>query len=248
MVFTGMQKPYLHPNESVLVGPALWPSTSDLPERSTVSSSSRDTLRQSTWGNGSNDERTASATTPENLFEYSSNTLTQPVASVESGTKDPPCTRASVPEHDQIRNRPPSLTGSASSTTASSDTVPHALLPHDQPHSPAPYQQLPHGELLWKQILDASNPLQISTTSIYATISPATRPSSPFSSSFISTNNCWMQLKWLHPEEQPSDGSTVVHVKDLEEGVDIELKDVKTLYLCHAQDVVSIKHCLEGPE
>jgi hypothetical protein len=57
-----------------------------------------------------------------------------------------------------------------------------------------------------------------------------------------------VQLKWLHPEEQPSDGSIVVHVKDLEEGVDMVLRDVKTLYLCHAQDVLSIKHCPEGPK
>jgi len=44
-----------------------------------------------------------------------------------------------------------------------------------------------------------------------------------------------VQLKWLYPEDQPSDGSTVVHVKTLEEGVDMVLRDVEMLYLCHAQ-------------
>jgi len=247
-VFTGTQKPYLHPNKSVLVGPALWPSTSDLPKRSTVSSRSIDTLRQATWENGSNDEQTASATTLENPFRHLSNALTQLAPGIEGRTKDPPCTRQSVPEHGQTRNKPPSLADLASSTTTSSNTIPPAPLPHDQLHSPGPYQQLPRGELLWKQLLDASNPLQISTTSIHTTISPATWPSSSFSSSFISTNNRWVQLKWLHPEEQPNDGSTVVHVKYLEEGVDMVLRDVKTLYLCHAQDVLSIMHCLEGPK
>jgi hypothetical protein len=173
-VFIGMQKPYLHPNESVLVGPALWPSTSDLPERSTVSLRLTDTLRQATWENNSNNEETASASTLENPFEHPSHALTLPAPGIEGRTKDSPCTRASVPEHAQTRNRPSSLADSASSTTTSSNTIPLALLPHDQLHSPAPYQQLPRGELLWKQLLDASNPLQISTTSIHATIySPA---------------------------------------------------------------------------
>ena len=54
--------PYLHPDESVLVAPAHWPSTS---ERSTVSSSSTATLRQAINSSGSTEPALGNVATIE---------------------------------------------------------------------------------------------------------------------------------------------------------------------------------------
>jgi hypothetical protein len=238
-VFTGMQKPYLHPNESVLVGPAHWPSTSDLSKQSTVSSRSTATLRQATISDqedGSSGDQTASATTPDNSSERACNRLTQPVSQSEARTNT--CSNM----------RSPSVAYETSSQTSSTNSIPAVPLPRDsRVRSPAPYKQLIRGKCLWKQLLDTGKPLQISTKSIHATVSSTAGSSDDGD---VSINNRWVQLKWLQPEEWQAmqcGSSTVVHLRDLEEGVDIVLAKVQTLYLCHAQDVVSITCSPQGP-
>jgi len=57
-----------------------------------------------------------------------------------------------------------------------------------------------------------------------------------------------VQLKWQRPEELPEldcDKRTVVHLKDLTGGAEMALRQI--LYLCQAQDVVSIKYSPRGP-
>jgi hypothetical protein len=132
--FTGTQKPYLHPNESVLVGPAHWPSTSDLSKQSMVSSRSTATLRQATIADqedGSSGDQTASVTTPDNSSGYACYRSTQPVSQNEARTNT--CSNM----------RSPSVAYETSSQTSSTNSIPAVPLPRDsRVRSPAPYKQL----------------------------------------------------------------------------------------------------------
>jgi hypothetical protein len=189
-VFTEMQKLYLYPNESVLVGPAHWPSTSDLSLQSTASSRSTATLQQATIADqedGSSSDQTVSATTPDNSSEHACNILTQPVSRNEARTNT--CSNTKLP----------SVVYETPSQNSSTNNIPAVLLPRDSyVCSPALYKQLICGKYLWKQLLNSGKLLQISTKSIYATVSSTAGSSS---SSNISINNSWVQLKWLQPEE-----------------------------------------------
>ena len=221
------RKPYLQPNESVLVAPAHWPSTSELPEISTVSSSSTATLRP------------AITTIQENPFEYSSDPITQPAPGNEATTESCPGTTVAVLEKHSPDRISVIEEGDTSSRTSSS-TIPVAAAAHiSRSNSQTPYQALTQGELLWKQLKDTENPLAISTKSVYTIISPPTRTPAA---------NHWVQLKWLHPDEHPNVSSTVIYLKDLPSGVDVPLTEVGTLYLCHAKDTISITYSPDGPE
>lgn len=232
------RKPYFQPNESVLVAPAHWPSTSELPEKSIVSSSSAATLRQAITTIQENGT-TGDHNTPEKPFEYPSDSITQPVPGYKtikesySGTTTPVLEQHSPDRISVIEEDDTSLDTSSSTTPVA--TAAH--ITHSNPQTP--YQALTRGELLWKQLKDNENPLAVSTQSVHTIISPPTTITAP---------NHWVQLKWLHPDEQPNVSSTVIHLKDLPSGVDVSLTEVETLYLCHAKDIISITYSPDGPE
>jgi OTT_1508-like deaminase len=240
-------KPYLYPNESVLVARAHWPSTSDLPENPNSSSGSTSTLRQeATAGQMSSlsGDQNGYAVSREDSIE---NPWEENLQVLGNGNRTLSSSRTTISkvEHGLPETEPPTeLSDEYPEDPFGTTSAPPAHSPHRYP--PAPYQQLTRGKSLWKQLVDANNPLRISTKSIHATVSPTTDDNDDN----ISTNNHWVQLKWLLPDELPAldcDGRTVVHLKDLAEGAEMALRHVEILYLRQAQDVVSIKYCPRGP-
>jgi len=246
--FVETNKPYLHPNESILVARAHWPSTSDLPENPNSSSGSTSTLRQEATAsqiNSLSGDQNGYAISREDLIENPLEVNLEQV--LGNGSRTLSSSRTTIPkmEHGPPEMEPPTeLSDEHPQNPFRTTSVPPAHSPHR--YSPAPYQQLTRGKPLWKQLVDASNPLRISTKSIHATVFPTTDDNDDN----ISTNNHWVQLKWLLPEELPTPGydkRTVIHLKDLAEGAEMALRHVEILYLCQAQDVVSIKYCPRGP-
>jgi hypothetical protein len=248
--FAEPHKPYLHPNESVLVARAHWPSTSDLPENPSSSSGSTSTLRQEATAGQVNDlsgNQNISTDFREDPIDHPLEENLQQVLGNDNRALSSSGTTTPRAEHSPLDKEPSpemSVVCPESPSPNTNAAVPPAHSPHR--NSTAPYQQLTRGEPLWKQLTDTSNPLRIGTKSIHATVSPTTDGNDDN----ISTNNHWVQLKWLRPEELPAldcDRRTVVHLKDLAEGVEMALRHVEILYLCQAQDVVSIKYCPRGP-
>lgn len=215
-VYTARQKPYLHPNESVLVERAHWPSTSNLPESSAVSSKSTATRRTDAPASretGLRSDQSESAASQGNPLE-------------------------NLPEiivHDASEN---GTSAEASLSDTSLNSTSTVLLPQSgESNLPAPCEQLKRGEIVWKQLLDTNNPVRINIASIHTIVSSTT-----------TAEDHWVQMKWLQPDEQFRDGSTVIHIKDLTEGAGMLLRPVETLYLCHGKDVLLMRYSAEGPE
>jgi hypothetical protein len=251
-VYTGTQKPYLHPNESILVERAHWPSTSDLPERSTVSAESTVTLRQETTadhGQGSNGDQSAVVIARENSPQQPPPGFIQQASGneirAEASGRSTPLSGHEPPDSESSTER-----GEKSTEVLPSDIIPAATAARaaclPQLGSTASYQPLTRGELVWGHLPHVKHPLRISTTSIHASIildgNEGNRD--------LPTNNHWMQLKWLQPDEtipENVDGARTVRLSDLERGVDVALKGVDVLYLCEAGDTLEIRRSAEGP-
>jgi hypothetical protein len=167
--------------------------------------------------------------TSEKSTVSSSSTATLRQANNSSGSTEPALGNVATPVlKQQLSNRISVIEEQDTSSDTSSS--PHL--------TQTPYQALTRGELLWKQLNDTEGPLAFTTKSVHTIVCPPTRTSA----------NNWVQLKWLHPNEQLNVSSTVVHLKDLPLGVDVTLTEVEMLYLCHAKDIISITCSPYGPE
>jgi len=182
-------KPYHHPNESVLVGRAHWPSTSELPENPSSSSGLISTLRQEADAgqvNGLSNHQNRSTLSREDLIDHHPEENVQQVFGIGNRALSSSSTVISRVEHGlpDIKTSPQmSVVRPESPSPSTKTAVPPARSPYR--NSPAPYQQPAQGEPLWKQLTDTSSPLRISTKSIHATVSPTTDDNDDN----ISTNN-----------------------------------------------------------
>jgi hypothetical protein len=223
---------YLHPQESEIVDRAYWPSTSDLPEKSTISSTSTVTLRQNICTDqaidGIGDQCDISAGAEILQDHYPSESI-RPAPGNDPG--------------DSPDSEPPIKT-----IAISNEKVPSGILPstsYTDLRKLGPYvssQHLIRGELVLKRLSNSNHLLRIITPSIHATISidyAEARKQDGL------TLDYRMRLKWLHPNEQiPSSTprAAIVRLNELGAGQEIALPEAENLYLCHAGDIMEIKY------
>jgi hypothetical protein len=245
VVYSGTQKLFLHPNESVLIAPAHWPSTSDLPEKSTGSSKSTSTLRQQTiatpeqvTGNG----MFASATNRADILAHPLNGLAQQLSGNESRSEAFTTSNLNQ-EHGLSHSKPSKEIFVMPSDTLPSDIIPSASSKSSsQLSSKAPSQFLIRGDPVSRRLSYVNSHIRISTTSIHATILNGSEEETEN----MAIRKHRIQLRWLQPNEQVpplAQGASIVHLSNLEAGQETVLKDVNALYLCHAGDVVEMKYC-----
>ncbi len=250
VVSTGKSMPFIHPNESVLVERAHWPSTSDLAEVSTVSSSSTATARQGAiveQERSSGDKQSSSATVGEILPEHGFHEFTEQASGHEL-TIEAPSAAAGHPVPESSNSKPSTeVTERLPEALRSDITSSASCASLSQPRSAEPIQHLIRGESVLKRLFNIKSPLHISTRLINAIIFI---DSAEADTGHALVREHRMQLRWLHPNEQvPSstEGASVVHLSDLEAGKETALKEVDVLYICQAGDVVEMKYCPEGP-
>jgi len=244
-VYTGTKEKYLHPNESVLVARAHWPSTSELPEISTTSSKSTVTLRQEIANGqkaGSIGNQSTPVIAPENSIEHISGGFIQEAPGNETGGVVVLSRNTPVVENEPSDSKPFIETIERSVAAPPSGVIPAASSASSSPpDSAAPPQYLIRGEPVLRRLSDINHPLRINTASIHTTIFVGSEGQE--SEDKLASKHR-MLLRWLQPSEQvpPSAQRTaIVHLKDLEVGQETALLDADVIYLCQAGDVVEMK-------
>jgi hypothetical protein len=244
-VYTGTKETYLHPNESVLVARAHWPSTSELPEISTISSKSTVTLRQEIANGqeaGSISNQSAPVIAPENSTEHISGGFIQRTPGNETGSVAILCRNTPAIENEPSGSKTFIETIERSVAALPSSKIPTASFASSSPPaSAAPTQYLIRGESVLRRLPNISHPLRANTASIHTTIFLSSEGQET-EDKLASKHR--MQLRWLQPSEQvpPSaQGTAIVHLKDLKVGQETALLDANVIYLCQAEDVVEMK-------
>jgi OTT_1508-like deaminase len=247
-VLTTGHEIYNHPNESVLIPPAYWPSTSVSTNTSnTTSAGSASTLRQPISVNpGPKTSRgccgtnlSATATRERSIGRKSDTPTEQPPAKesafrVEQDSRTayqspqlglPNATTYDTAPGPAVKPYPEQSTPSRVSSISLPQNV------HAVSNTPQFYERLARGRHARKQYVDANRPLLISTKSINMSISPYMRTPETEDASGDSNinrrNRNWVQVKWLGPDDLfPSPSSKharVVHIEEIAPGSEIQV-------------------------
>ena len=255
------------PNESVLVLPAHWSSSnlSQASRSSSTASASVTTVRFPQSGSeSSKEDRFVTSYCP--VFEKAmseggeittiqspSHTYLQCMTSTATTTPaviDPPSPKPSIEaNHPFEDNRIPKTPSNALSTALPS--------PDNHPIIPSPaYERLTRGQYLWKELLDPSQLLRVSTNTINATLSHDYAIGKGTDEALSSSARCWVRVKWLDCDEQTqilNNASDAISVKDIAEGTEMTVKNGAAetsadLCIYRGPDMVSIKYSLMGPQ
>ncbi|KAL9116797.1 MAG: hypothetical protein Q9187_006674 [Circinaria calcarea] len=131
-------------------------------------------------------------------------------------------------------------------------TISHTPLNPSPIATPKPYCDLTQGEPTWQPILYPNISINIGTTRLHLHLSCDTSPS-PTPDLFTNpSSRCWVRVKWLQGTETEKINAEAVNVEDLT--CDTEMKfehgaacTPTELHLRRGEDVVSIKYTLERP-
>jgi len=249
-----------HPNESVLIMPSHWSSstiTQVIPSVSESVAALRPAPTQelpgmldsvTSIGPVSSEVPAPSGLTnsdpllsePPPQAELLINATCSP--STSAYTLHPPAQGPTTP-----RDIPPPVTFTKPTTTS-----PHTPLNPSPIATPKPYCELTKGEPTWHQIPYPNMSINIGTTRLHLHLSCDISPS-PTPDMFTNPNSrCWVRVKWLQGNETDNINTEAVNVEDLTYDTEMKFEHGAAstpteLHLKRGDDVVSIKYTFKRP-